>query len=389
MAGERELNHLISRIYELGLDIENWPQMLDEIANFYGCTKIAYMHIDHADTNRVMQFFRHPEPDAPRVLNGLATYGEMPPGSDIWFELTNAPGVVTSDGPILCNRHVPLETVLASDHYNLVVKEVDCFDNLGMRVAQSEEIGCYLSIYSDGPDRMFTDEDIAAHRLIFPHLRRVVDAQSRFGHVLRMASLGGAALDMLDFAVVIVDANAKIHFANDAARNLLLGRDGLEERSGRLFAMNGDNDALGAALRRACGAGAAPSGGAVSVARTSVPSPLVIEALPFDPALGDHPFVRFGFERLAFVAITASERKRPGHRDILAACFGLRPSEARIAELLLTGSSQKEIASILTLSEGTVRWHVKNMLSKLGVRRESELLVRLSALLAPVIRDHP
>lgn len=385
MTGNASLDRLIVRIYELGLDVETWPQMLDEIAAFHGCSKIGYMHISHDDTNRMMGFFRHPEPDAPKVLNGLAVYEEMPPGSDIWFELLNQPGMAW-DGPYHCNKYVPLDTVLKSDHYNLVVKEADCFDNLGMRVAMNDDYGCYLSIYSDGPQRMFTEGDVALHAALYPHIRRVVDMQTRFGHAMRLAAAQTAALDMLDFAVIITDARSKIAFANRAARAFLDQRDGVEERGGRLAAVNGENGLLQAALQRACGAGASPVGAVLSIPRVGDAAALAIEVMPFDSAVSDDPFQRFGFDRLAFVVITDPNGRKPASRDLLAVYFSLRPSEARVAELLIAGQSQKEIAETLRLSEGTVRWHVKNMLAKLDVRRESQLVMKFASALTPVSR---
>ena len=383
MRTEAELNRLIIRIYELGLDAESWPQMLDEIAAFYGCSKVGYMHIAHDDAERAMHYFRHPEPDAPRVLNSLATYQEMPAGSDIWYELLNRPEY-RWDGPYHCNTMVPLDVVLRSDHYNLVVKEAGCFDNLGMRVAENEDYICCLSIYSDGPDRMFTETDYRLHGALFPHIRRVVEAQTKFRHEMRMASLRGAALDLLAYPVVIADARGKIVFVNEAGETLIYARDGLEERGGRIAAPNGENDAFQAALRRACGLGGPPVGAGLAIRRAPPASSLSVQILPFDAASGEDPFSRFSFDRLAFIIIADPDEKPPANRDLLTALFGLRPSEARVAELLLAGYSQKETADALQLSEGTARWHVKNLMSKLGVRRESQLVAKLAGALPPI-----
>lgn len=384
MTGEKELNDLIARIYELGLDAEAWPQMLDEIAGFYGCNKAGYMHIANDDSYRAMHYFRHPEPDAPKVLNGLATYLEMPQGSDVWFELLNQPGF-RWEGAYHCNKYVPLNVLLPSDHYNLVVKEVSCFDNLGMRVAENDVYTCCLSIYSDGPDHMFTEEDAAFHAALHSHIRRVVEMQTRFGHAMRLATLQGAALDMLDFAVILANARGKIAFANDAARQMLFERDGIEERAGCIAMTNGESDALKDALARACGVGCAPVGSALAAQRAKPASSYAMEILPFDAGVSEDPFQRFAFDRLAFIVISDPDGKRPASRDRLMIYFGLRPSEARVAELLLAGLSQKEIAEALTLSEGTTRWHVKNLMSKLGVRRESQLVMKLAAALPPVV----
>ena len=63
----------------------------------------------------------------------------------------------------------------------------------------------------------------------------------------------------------------------------------------------------------------------------------------------------------------------------------LTPREREVLGLLVTGMTNKEIARALTLSAGTVRLHVSNILSKLGVsnRTEAVALALQNGLIAP------
>lgn len=63
----------------------------------------------------------------------------------------------------------------------------------------------------------------------------------------------------------------------------------------------------------------------------------------------------------------------------------LTPREREVLGLLVTGMTNKEIAEALTLSLGTVRLHVSNILSKLGVsnRTEAVALALQNGLVAP------
>jgi DNA-binding NarL/FixJ family response regulator/anti-anti-sigma regulatory factor len=56
---------------------------------------------------------------------------------------------------------------------------------------------------------------------------------------------------------------------------------------------------------------------------------------------------------------------------------GLTPSEQRIAELVITGRSNPEIAHLLFLSRKTVERHVSRILQKLEVRNRTELAAKL------------
>jgi DNA-binding CsgD family transcriptional regulator len=53
--------------------------------------------------------------------------------------------------------------------------------------------------------------------------------------------------------------------------------------------------------------------------------------------------------------------------------LGLSPSEARIAVLVGTGHSPKEVAAELRITENTVRSVLKTIYGKLSVSRQSEL----------------
>ena len=66
-------------------------------------------------------------------------------------------------------------------------------------------------------------------------------------------------------------------------------------------------------------------------------------------------------------------RYRSGGRDIdILAGLDLSPAESRIALALFKGQTVKEYAYSASLTESTVRWHVKRIYQKLGVRSQSD-----------------
>jgi DNA-binding NarL/FixJ family response regulator len=58
---------------------------------------------------------------------------------------------------------------------------------------------------------------------------------------------------------------------------------------------------------------------------------------------------------------------------------GLTPAEARIAELVAEGKTNREVAAALFLSERTVEGHLSRVFGKLGVRSRTELAGKLAA----------
>jgi len=69
---------------------------------------------------------------------------------------------------------------------------------------------------------------------------------------------------------------------------------------------------------------------------------------------------------------------RTRHRQVLSGWDSLTPSEARVAELVAEGLSNREIAGRLVLSTRTVESHVSHILAKLGVRSRVDIARRVA-----------
>lgn len=75
--------------------------------------------------------------------------------------------------------------------------------------------------------------------------------------------------------------------------------------------------------------------------------------------------------RLAFIDLGARVQIR---RDILAQVFSLTPRELDVAEELVDGRSPAEASCRLNITYETVRSHIKQLLQKTGVSRQTQLV---------------
>jgi DNA-binding CsgD family transcriptional regulator len=76
----------------------------------------------------------------------------------------------------------------------------------------------------------------------------------------------------------------------------------------------------------------------------------------------------------ALVFVSDPEAATPSRSEILRRLYGLTPAEARIADLLASGSEVGEVAARSGITLETARFHVKRVLNKTGARRQTELV---------------
>jgi len=94
--------------------------------------------------------------------------------------------------------------------------------------------------------------------------------------------------------------------------------------------------------------------------------PVLSEALERAEAVGAPALARYAREGLSSTGGRRRRRSPDGH---------LTPQELRVARLVRAGSSRREIAERLTVSEATVRTHLQHIYAKLGIHSARELMV--------------
>ena len=75
---------------------------------------------------------------------------------------------------------------------------------------------------------------------------------------------------------------------------------------------------------------------------------------------------------------SATSPVRPAGNKTPAERFGLTTAQARVLELLAGGRSNREIAELLGLTEGTVKVHMTAIYRALGVSSRSQALVAIA-----------
>ncbi len=79
-------------------------------------------------------------------------------------------------------------------------------------------------------------------------------------------------------------------------------------------------------------------------------------------------------DRLAILLVGEYDSHRLAHPELLGMLFDPTPTEARGAAEVANGRSLDEVAGELGIAIGTVRWHVKRIMSRTDTHRQAELV---------------
>ena len=216
-------------------------------------------------------------------------------------------------------------------------------------------------------------------RRLLPHIRQTVGVQQALAGAGALGASFAQLLDTTGLGIVQLDGRGRIVAANDRARDMLRGGDGLFDEDGFLCARRPeDNAELQGLLTRALPPfGAQGAGGSMMMRRSSALPPLVLHVNPVGRQETD--FHLWPVAALVLVVDPASHiRIDPA---VAAAALGLTGMESRVAVLLAEGMNVREVAAATGRGESTIRSHVKHMFAKHGLSRQTDL-VRLVLSLA-------
>ncbi len=241
---------------------------------------------------------------------------------------------------------------------------------------------------------------------LIPHLQRAVQLSIRLSATARAHHHAHSMLERAHEPVLVVDAQARVVFANTAAERLLATEDGLAvEQSharcgGRLRAV----ESRGTAALRHLIANASrtavltmstndsaealvaddASGGMLLLQRPSGKPALIALVAPHRPAEDDHNssfslFMSAAHRGTAIVSIvdpsnaTGSEKLERLLTRVLCSRFVLTPAEARVAIEIANGDGLSSVAMTRRVSLATVRAQAQRIYDKVGVRGQTAL----------------
>lgn len=293
------------------------------------------------------------------------------------FTMRSAADLVS--GAVLAgNDYITDDEYRKSTYYNEYMRRVGVFYTVGCCVYREDALTGILTFARSPGKPPYGSDDLSFLSALMPHLQRCLSLQRRVAGLESELAASREALDQIEQAVVLLDQDARLRFANRSARRLLDQNDGLAITRGKLCAARSAEQArLGRLVHdaglttRGRGSGA---GGWLSVSRPSLRRPfgLMVSPLPRDASA-------LSLRASVAVLVWDPETRRCVPAEMLAQAYGLTPAEGRVAGLLGEGLDCRSCGERLGVSVETVRTHVKRIFSKTRTRGQSDLVRLLMA----------
>ncbi len=223
-------------------------------------------------------------------------------------------------------------------------------------------------------------QERAVFSTLSAHLVRALQVYRRLSAPGEAHGVVTGLLDRLTCGAMVAGGDGQVVHLNTAAEHM--AGDGFSLRHGELRASaHHEQDRITGLLQSSL----TPTFESVpqppiALSRPSGRKPLLLQSIPLSPR-GDAPLAALLSDLgAALILIVDPERESPPSTADALRLLGLTATEAKVAALLGTGWSPQEIAERHEVLTATVRFHIKQLYSKLEIRRQGELTRIVQAL---------
>ena len=379
MYSETTIFELVDLIYRAAGNPAGWATLCHRLGEVCDgtTTNVIHRQIPSQETNISDGW----NVDPASVSEYVSYYGRR----NIWRtfrpHLLSAESVNTSQ--MMCPDHV----LLRSEFYNDFLRRHNFLHCLVATLRNDATTSSYLTIERPKSSESFGDEDCRLLRSLVPHLVRALQLHDRIQGLEKKASVLEESLDRVPAAIALVDSRGRVLFLNRPGAALFLQQKYVWlTPAGIQVGRTSEHKYLTWLIRGATGTGSGAAfhpGGTMNISRDGyqrplhvLVSPLRTEALYLGKAIPT-----------AIIFITDPERKPWMPMEWLRQLYGLTPAEARLAQLLASGSSLKEASEQLEVAMSTVRSQLNSVFAKTNTNRQSELMQLL--LMSPTLPSEP
>lgn len=374
MAQDELRNEFLDKLYAAAVGAEDWKTVLAAYVELIGghAGLINYYDVPNGRI-RTVEWHNF---DQQHIADSDAYWQKRDPWSAAGSrQVAQAPHLVMGGLASRGSDLLPQAELFRSEWYNEFASKSLVQDCLGTVGVSGELRGLALIANTGGrPPRAYTDDKLALADSLRSDIQRAVDMHVRNseGNQMLLAAQGHLQLRLPVFALrdrQVLTANAAAMQEAERGRLVRMYRD-------KVYAQDPELDRLLLSMSRL----GKPH--ATVVVTASDGSRHLAQALRFNRLRGTLMDAAGVDDPAVILVLTSLDDGAAGRDEALKALTVFTPVEQAIAAALVNGQSVEEIARDRQASVQTIRWHLRNMTSKLG---ESGLkgLTRVLTLLLP------
>jgi DNA-binding CsgD family transcriptional regulator len=357
-------DELVDGIYGAAVAPEQWPAVLKNFNAAFN-SHLAGFFVQTSANQFGESLF---EGFAPEMAK---TYAQHYSTVNPWFIVPNlmGPGRVLTDRS-LETLHADRRAYVNTEYYQDWARLGDMRHGIGGTLRNIDGGLLNFTLFRTRTAGYYTDEEIRLCTLLSSHLMKATAIGAQFALLTKEKLDRNHALDQLRLGVIVLDGQARILHLNSYARRLLNTDDTLYETKSQIKARPVQNaDALCKALGQL---ELKPKASALNLPRTGK-SPLSVCILPGNEQRG---FLGLAERSFTLFISDPDDRKFSG-KEIIAQKWRLTERESDFALRLARGLSIKQIATELELTQNSAQWYCKQIMQKVGVKRQAELCIKL------------
>jgi len=358
-----ELLALIHLFYEAAAEQNDWDRALAATSTALGGDAVVFFVHDRADLSLLTSRLWGRPPDA--MTEYERDFVEYDVGVDDLLHL--------GAGAVLTDEDVPASICRTNPFLGDFRPSWSIERYLAGTLFRDERRVGVLSVQAGASRKAFNEEDASFLKQLLPHAARAVQFGAQLEHAEQASGSFEDLCEHLGTGVFLLGTDGTVHFANATARRLLNRADGLAVKARRLTA---DVHTEDRALRRAISAARAVLQGEVISPAEALTVSRSSGGLPYNVLVIPSRFLRGRVESQASVVVLVGDpASRLGSSiEVIRQLYGLTRTEAVVARALASGDSLDDYADRAGIAVSTARWQLKQIQSKMGVRRQIDVV---------------
>jgi DNA-binding CsgD family transcriptional regulator/PAS domain-containing protein len=385
----RRLDELLLNLYACPTERHRWPEVLDRVCReTQARSAVIQILVSGAERAHSVCTLRDSNSELARVDHEHYMADDVNPRMEVsrFIRLPRAQYALRDRDLFAAG-----DPAYAELKDRLAAIQLGTFMSVGAPLPTGERV--VLVLHRDVADRREFDADEETFaRTLTPHLQQVfrIDGQLRaaksHAHDLKVA------IDNVRCGLVLCESDGRVCWANEAARHIFAKREVVWACGERLMTSS-TTDTV--ALRRTIAEAAREDGGfgktqerVLVLGRDSAAEPLHLMMQPVSNDNGGDTHALNMRSRPRVLVMLSSPSAAPAlPATLIGSLFALSPAESRLAAALCRGQTVDDYARNAGVTIGTARFQLKQVLAKVQVTRQSDLIRQVcSSVIAHALR---